>query len=456
MAFFVGCGDGGQESSGTGGTTSAGGTAGGGGAGGMTSGGGAGGGARTGGSSGGGTTTGGGSGNRQLDLVVMIDNSASMAPKQAKLKAQFPKLIAALADPSTGLLPDLRVALIDSDLGTGGAYRSGTCGPKTLLDGTTSVFGDMGRFQMIDAQSCGVTGADALWLEYSKGQAVNYAGDINTVFTCLAGKLGTLGCGMEHQLQALDFALAAKGTGNETQQMMLRGSAYLGLVFLSDEDDCSAAPKDEMFGDIADLRGESASLRCATRGHACGGQNLNNSGPGYPTKASYTHAFSDCSARMGDECSSSTDTSVPTDCNPLKSISTLVNSIKGLKGDPNHQILVAGIFGWPLADADMAKAEYKIAHIPNPNTADTMHPTTYEYWPICYDPAHMPAASTTDSATGFDTTAAGWGATGGLRMSAFINEFGANGLKFSICQSDLSDSLTAIGNALVGKLASGK
>jgi len=143
---------------------------------------------------------------RQLDLVFMIDNSPSMAPKQAKLKAQFPKLLAALRDPTSGALPDLRVAIIDSDLGTGGAYTDGTCGPKTLPDGTASNYGDLGRFQMIGARDCGVTDSSAMWLEYANGQPVNYTGDVNDVFACLASNLGTLGCGEEHQLQAFEFA----------------------------------------------------------------------------------------------------------------------------------------------------------------------------------------------------------------------------------------------------------
>jgi hypothetical protein len=41
-------------------------------------------------------------------------------------------LIAALKHPSDGSLPDLRIANIDSDLGTGDAYPDGSCGPKTL------------------------------------------------------------------------------------------------------------------------------------------------------------------------------------------------------------------------------------------------------------------------------------------------------------------------------------
>ena len=74
---------------------------------------------------------------RQLDLIFMIDNSPSMAPKQAKLRENFPRLIAALKNPIDGSLPDLRVAIIDSDLGTNGAYSSGSCGPKSLGTSTS-------------------------------------------------------------------------------------------------------------------------------------------------------------------------------------------------------------------------------------------------------------------------------------------------------------------------------
>jgi len=243
---------------------------------------------------------------RQLDLVFMIDNSPSMAPKQAKLQAQFHNLLTALEDPTDGTLPDLRVAIIDSDLGTNGAYSSGSCGPKTLPDGTVSNYGDLGRFQMIGAQACGVTDPKALWLEYAKGQPSNYTGDINDVFACLAGNLGTLGCGEEHQLQAFEFALVAKGIGNETQQAMLRSSAYLGLVFLSDEDDCSAASNDGMFGDKPELAGESASLRCSTRAYTCNGTNLTTAPPGYPTTAAFQTAFTNCSART-DACPDAID-----------------------------------------------------------------------------------------------------------------------------------------------------
>jgi hypothetical protein len=399
---------------------------------------------------------------RLLDLVFMIDNSPSMAPKVVKLNAQFPKLIAALEDPADKTLPDLRVAIIDSDLGTRGAYSSGSCGPKDLHDGNPpSPYGDMGRFQMIDATTCGVTSADATYLIYTKGTPVNFKGDINTVFACLAHNLGTLGCGEEHQLQAFEFALVASGLGqiNDDQHKMLRPNAYLGLVFLTDEDDCSAAPHDDMFGDKPELREESASLRCYTRSHACNNNNLtSDSGPGYPTSKAFNALFKDCSARL-DTCDYSpqnpgdpnsppkTDDSQPTpQCNPLKSIKDLANEIKGLKEDPANQILVAGIFGYPL-DSEKDTAPYKIDKIPNPNTADTAHPTVFDSWPVCYDPQHKPANPNT-----FDVDAAGIGATAGLRNAAFIDEFAPNGLKFSICQTDFSDSMKKIGDTIAKKL----
>jgi hypothetical protein len=400
---------------------------------------------------------------RKLDLVFMIDNSPGMAPKADKMNAQLPRLLAALKDPSDGTYPDLRVAIIDSDLGTGGQYASGSCGPND--SNHNSPYGDFGNFQMRGASGCGVNG-DALWLEYTKGQAINYDRnkDISTVFGCLATNLSTIGCGEEHQLQALEFALIAKSTDNligrsQKQDEFLRPTAFLGLVILTDEDDCSAAPNDGMFGDTnhSDLKGESASLRCATRAHKCNGKNLTEIPPGYPTQAAFTAPFGNCAART-DACPNSTDgtgttdTAQPTECSPLKSISHLAREMKGLKGDQaDEKILVAGIFGWPRNGADgkpdFASAQYKIDLVPNPNPQDTAHPKIYDYWPVCTDPSHTPPADGS-----FNQDAWGWGAPGGLRISAFIDEFGQNGLKYSICERDYSAAMKGIGDAIARKL----
>jgi len=395
---------------------------------------------------------------RQLDLVFMIDNSPSMQSKQDKLKAQFPKLIAALNDPVNGL-PDLHVAIIDSDLGTGGAYLSGSsCGPNA--ENGNSNWGDGGRFMMPNAQGCGVTDPNAKFLSYISGKPDNFTGDINAVFTCLASGLGTNGCGEEHQLQAFEFALVAKGVGNDQQQTdFLRGQAYLGLVFLSDEDDCSAATDDGMFGagpttpplytPADDLSKESPSLRCSTRAHQCGGQNMTAAPPGYPTTAAYSHDFNDCSART-DACPNPTDFNGTTDtaqkqnCSPLKDFKHLAAEIKGLKSLPDQQILVAGIFGWPRKGEQ--PLPYKIDLATNPS--NPTGPQWYDYWPVCYDPNHYSSADLTT----YSVADVAWGATGGLRESAFIDEFGQNGLKFSICESDFTDAMAGIGTAMASKM----
>jgi hypothetical protein len=391
---------------------------------------------------------------RKLDLVFMIDNSPGMAAKVTKMTARFPELLSALKDPTDGTYPDLRVAIIDSDLGTGGQYSAGSCGPNG--SNGDSLFGDLGNFQMRGASSCGVT-SDLPWLEYSKGQAVNYSSvkDISQVFACLTANLGEVGCGEEHALQAFEFALLLRSNDiiarDPRQDAYLRPDATLGLVFITDEDDCSAATNDGMFGDKAELRGESASLRCATRAHKCNGVNLTNPPPGYPTTAPFATSFSNCAART-DACPNQTDgtgmtdTSQPTSCSPLKDYKRLAAEIKSLKTDPS-QILVAGIFGWPREGSEMASALYRIDLVPNPNSADTAHPQIYDYWPTCYEPNHLPQSS------GFNADAWGWSAQGGLRLAAFVDEFGESGQKFSICESDFSNAMSNIGTAMARRLA---
>jgi hypothetical protein len=366
---------------------------------------------------------------RHLDLLFMVDNSGSMKPKQDKMKAQFPKLIDALRDPLDQTLPDLRIAIVDSDLGAGNS---------TLCKGA---YGDMGQFQMRGAADCGAN-ADARWLEYTKNNAINFTGDDpSPVFGCLASNVGVSGCGFEHQLAALEWAFYFDG--NKSQLDFLRPEAYLGIVLLTDEDDCSAPPNTNMFA--ASISSESGSLRCATRAHRCDGATL-----AYPTTSALSVPYDSCHARTDKTCDASEDTSVATDCNPLMNITQLANEVKMLKGggaEADDKILVAAIYGIPRT-GDTTARPYQIDKTPNP-APNSPIAEVYDYWPVCYDPDFMPVGS------GFDKTAADHGATGGLRISAFLNEFKPESrLDYSICESDFGPAMAGIGKNLINRMTS--
>lgn len=386
---------------------------------------------------------------RQLDIVVLLDPPC--CGKALKFTTQFSKLLQALRDPVDGTYPDLRIALIDSDLGTGGAYPSGPCGPNG--DNGGSLYGDLGRFRMKNAAACGMSDGNALWIEYADGRPVNYVGtsDLSNVFACLVGGLGTAGCGVSQPLQAFEFALVGKGLGNETQQTMLRPYAQLALVFMSDTDDCSATPNDGLFGDKPELASEAAHLRCGTRAYACGGVNLSSAPPGYPTTEAFSAPFASCQART-DACpnpsdgdAQGTDTSAPTSCSPLKSIEVIADELKALKA-VDHKVLAAGLIGWPI-EGEMDTASYRIDLVPNPNSADTEHAQVYDDWPVCFDPDHPPKSSA------YDADAWGSGAQAGLRLASFLDQFGDDGLRFSACERDYANALSEIGSALARRMS---
>ena len=365
---------------------------------------------------------------RHLDLLFMVDNSPSMKPKQDKMKAQFPKLIDALRDPVDNTLPDLRIAILDSDLGAGQSSQCGASGQ----------YGDRGMFQMRDASACGANPA-AQWLEYTKNQPVNFTGDVSQVFGCLAENVGVAGCGFEHQLGALEWAFYLGE--NKTQLDFLRSEAYLGIVLLTDEDDCTASPDTKMFANY--VRTEAWSLRCATRAHRCDGAQLD-----FPATAAVAVPYGSCHARTDASCDAATvDTSVATTCNPLQSTTELANRVKQLKGggsEADDKILVAGIYGTPRT-GDTSAHTYKIDLVPDPTPGMTGQ--VFDYWPICYDPDFPPSGS------GFDKTAADHGATGGLRINAFLDEFPARSrLAYSICEPDFGPAMAEIGKALVSKM----
>jgi hypothetical protein len=325
------------------------------------------------------------------DIVFLVDNSPGMAAKQSALAAAFPALLDELSNLPGGQ-PDLHVGIVSSDLGAG-SYAS-VC--KRPTSG-----GDLGMFQM--KSGCGAEDG-ALWLEQSESGS-NFSGSLASAFAC-ASQLGTSGCEYEHQIKAAAVALQrALSDGS-----FLRDDAYLGIVLLSDEDDCSADWDSDMFAQ--DISDETVSLRCATRGHVCNGKALE-----YPTTRAFEANFSDC--QPDDK-----DTS-------LTRVSKIVDAVRGTKPRPSEQIVVGGLFGWPIESGQNAK--YRIGTDP---TATAANKGKWDYLPIC-ESAKLGKSY------------------GGLRMKAFVDAFGEDGLAYSLCNDDLSPGLKQIGAKLREKATLG-
>ena len=208
----------------------------------------------------------------KLDVLFMIDNTDE--PKPASLNQYFPNFIQPLQDLPTK--PDLHIGIITSDLGAG-QFTPPSC---------DTIGGDQGILQNT---AKGTTCATAhlnntadRFLSYapdlSGGAAVNFTGDIADAFACYAS-VGTGGCGFEHQLAsvraALDGCESDAGCIQRQNVGFFRQDAYLAIIILTDEDDCSAPSNSTLFDPtqttLNSQLGPLTSYRCFEFGNLCGG-----------------------------------------------------------------------------------------------------------------------------------------------------------------------------------------
>ncbi len=196
----------------------------------------------------------------------MVDNSQSMLPLQSALLTGFPAFANVLKTLPGGL-PDLHLGVVSSDSGPG----------KYDLPQYHCAFrGDNGRFQNQPRGLCAASpfmAVNQTFLQASNNQQTkNYTGDIADAFSCIAA-LGDQGCGFEGQLKSVRWALDPLNvpTGNDG---FLRFDAYLAVVLLTNEDDCSI-PDDSDLVDptqttMSSPLGPLWSWRCNEFGHLCG------------------------------------------------------------------------------------------------------------------------------------------------------------------------------------------
>jgi hypothetical protein len=411
---------------------------------------------------------------RAVDILFMVDNSPSMDPKQRALAANFPKMISVLQSLPGGL-PDVHIGVVSSNMGAGNGAMGGNCGnglgDMGLLWGNdsvntiASVAANGSYFANPDpsnpppaliAPGCGLYDGQR-WIEdiqnpNQAGRIQNYDPTLQLadVFSCLAKAVGVGGCGEEHQLQATRVALIPQAGINDANNGFLRPNAYLAIVLVTDEDDCSAsnynADNDNMF-DMVNKRnaGDTTSLRCAARGHLCGGSPI----PSYDPAVGYmglpfTYPFSDCSAKTQADPNNPDHVYLP-----LYDVREMVESVNWVKQvEAAQKILVSGIIGWPPGANDTALpaslqtySDYRIDK--DTTSLPASQKALWDYMPICMDPTQQSADGNI------------YKAYGGLRLKQFIDAFGANGKVFSICSADFTNAMTQIGNSIAQVLKPG-
>jgi hypothetical protein len=315
--------------------------------------------------------------NRNIDILFVIDNSDSMKEEQDSLAANFPRFINVLSTIEGGL-PNVHIGVVSSDLGIA-PFQAEACSGN----------GDDGIMQSSPRGDC--TGPRGRYIEdianpTGSGRVKNYDGDLAQTFSCIA-KLGNTGCGVEQHLEAMKRALDGSHPENGG---FLRQDAYLAVIVLADEDDCSArdgtvfnpAP---MFDNINSEYGPFSSFRCAEFGITCDNMTLPRVAGDYMTCVPRGDSF-------------------------LRHPQDYVDFLRTLKGD-SSLLITAMISG-------------------NPAPVGVALTATGS-------PRLKPSCSSSNGV-----------ADPGVRLKYFGDQQGGNNVFTSICQDDLSDSLKVVAELL--------
>jgi len=316
--------------------------------------------------------------NRDIDILFIIDNSNSMREEQAALVANFDNFINVLNNIEGGL-PNVHIGVISTNIGAG---TGGIAGCENS--------GDNGLLQNTPRGACEVpTGRYIEDIANDDGSRTkNYSGDLADTFSCIA-ELGVSGCGFEQPLESMRRALNGSNAQN---QGFLRPNAFLAVIIISDEDDCSVEDNGMFNTDAAQDRIDSelgflSSFRCFEFGVQCEPDTPRSAGPRV-----------DCVPRENSSY--------------MYNVNEYANFLKSLKDDPG-QIIVAGIIGPPT---------------PINIGLDDGEPTL-------------------DASCG-DPNSPGQIADPAVRLTAFLEAFPNRNTTTTICNDDLSDALTVIAELL--------
>ncbi|MBI4510352.1 MAG: VWA domain-containing protein [Deltaproteobacteria bacterium] len=324
--------------------------------------------------------------NRDVDILFVIDNSSSMSGEQTSLKTNFPAFINVLESIEGGL-PNVHIGVVTSDVGVNG-YDFGNCQGE----------GDDGF--LISSPQAGNTctapsGTFIRDVKRADGtRDRNYpAGKLAETFGCIA-EVGDDGCGFEKHLEAMRRAL--DGRNKEFH----RKNAYLAVIFLADEDDCSVTEQggiifdyDEQIDNVSSTLGPYDSFRCTEFGVVCDDGLIERT----------TKTYGTCVPRKED------DLAKQLVAHPQEYV-TFLKNLKGTGSSDDNKIIIANIVGNPD----------KLKVLTNDKGRPKLEPSCQSTNGKA-DPAH--------------------------RLDWFRKQFQKNTF-VSICNSDLTDALTEIAELL--------
>lgn len=230
----------------------------------------------------------------KVDLLFVLDDSSAMVEFQANLRANNTAIIQDLMSLSGGLA-DLHIGVVTSVLGTAphnvpgcpaqghaGLMHRGACAEPTgatyikdvepsgcvVTRDATGLCPD----HTCEAANCGHEPGTWLVMDEASGcpRCRNFDGSIVDAFTCIAD-VGASACDFSQPLQAMRQALQ-----NELNVGFRREDAFLGIVFITAQDDCSAANANLFAPQDAEL-GPMGTFRCFEHGVTC---NPNGRAPG--------------------------------------------------------------------------------------------------------------------------------------------------------------------------------
>jgi hypothetical protein len=360
--------------------------------------------------------------NRDIDILFMIDNSSSMSKSQANLVRNFPTFMNVLKMLPGGL-PNVHIAVVSSDMGAG-SVTNGCSG-----NGMAGIFQNTPKLT-VGGNLCQTTlKNDARFIESINGNA-NFTGDISDVFTCIAA-LGEDGCGFEQQLLSITHALGAdhfdkdgRPQPPQENQGFLRDSAYLAIILITNEDDCSAngGAQNGLFPvttgeNLMSTLGPPTGYRCNRFGHVCDGVP-----PPKDSPKGATDPGDGSTVVKLQNCTSAEDKGPLAGDAQLISVKAFAEVIKALKPDPANQILVAAIAG--LYPDDSNNNAYSVTWKKSVS-GDTNGP-----WPemvhSCISAGDMSFADP------------------GIRIGEWVKEFGRNGVAQSICDREFAPAMQRI------------